>query len=342
MSSDEQARLDAKGIADLRAVLSGAGLIDADAEFTALTGGVASDIWKVDSGGRTFVVKRALPKLRVAAEWYAPVTRNISEAAWMRVAKTIVPEAVPDIIFDNAEAAIFAMNYFPSDRYPVWKNELREGRVDLSFVDAVGRNLARIHSATANDARLAKQFANDADFRSLRLEPYLEATAVKHPDIAGELHALLDATLARRLALVHGDVSPKNILAGPSGPIFLDAECAVYGDPAFDVAFCLTHLLLKCLWNPPATSRFLDGFDRLCVSYFSECNFTGSDQTEACSAALLPALVLARVDGKSPVEYITRDEDRDLVRGAMRPLIKEPPQTLGAVRRAWLNGLENR
>ena len=340
MSSNESLPSSATGLSDLKSVLGYAGLIDADAVVTALTGGVASDIWKVDSGGRTFVVKRALPKLRVAAEWYAPVTRNVSEAAWMRAAKAIVPHVVPDVIFDDAEAAVFAMNYYPPDIYPVWKNKLRDGCVDLSFTSSVGRNLARIHSASAENSWFAKQFANDSDFRALRLEPYLEATAAKHPDISGELLSLLRDTLARHMALVHGDVSPKNILVGPLGPIFLDAECAVYGDPAFDVAFCLAHLLLKCLWNPPATSRFLDGFDRFCAGYFSECDFSGRDQTELRSAALLPALVLARIDGKSPVEYITREEDRDLVRRAVYPLIKQAPQTLSVVRRVWLENLK--
>jgi aminoglycoside phosphotransferase (APT) family kinase protein len=340
MSSNDLTDPSASGIAELRAVLSDAGLIDADADFTALTGGVASDIWRVDSRGRTFVVKRALPKLRVAAEWYAPVNRNVSEAAWMRVAKTIVPEAVPNIIFEDAKAAVFAMTYFPSDAFPVWKNELRNGRVDFGLVDSVGCNLAAIHSATAHNVPLATQFANDSDFRSLRLEPYLEATAAKHPDIAGELHTLLRDTLSRHIALVHGDVSPKNILVGRSGPIFLDAECAVYGDPAFDVAFCLSHLLLKCLWNPTATSRFLDGFGRLCTAYLSRCDFAGSNEIEVRSAALIPALLLARIDGKSPVEYVTRDRDRELVRRAMRPLIKDAPRTLSAVRQVWLESLK--
>ena len=340
MSPNDGARATAKEIDELRSILSDAGLISSNAEFTPLTGGVASDIWKVDNGTRTFVVKRALPKLRVAAEWYAPVSRNVSEVAWMRVAKAIVPRAVPDIIFDSPEGAVFAMEYFSPETYPVWKYELRDGHVDLDFVKSVGRTLAHIHSETAHNEQLARQFANNADFRSLRLEPYLEATARKHPDISEELLALLRNTLGRHVALIHGDVSPKNILVGPEGPIFLDAECAVFGDPAFDLAFCLSHLLLKCVWNPPATSRFLEAFELLCSSYFSECSFAGSEQIERHSAALLPALILARIDGKSPVEYITSEKDRDLVRNAMCPLIKSARQELKAVRAVWSENLK--
>jgi 5-methylthioribose kinase len=339
MSAQEVAQV-VKEVDELRSILGGSGLVDSNARFSALTGGVASDIWKVESRSRTLVVKRALPKLRVAADWYAPVSRNASEVAWMRVARAIAPQAVPDIIFDNPTAAVFAMEYFPPETHAVWKNELRDGRVDLDFVESVGRTLARIHSRTAHDGQLAARFANDADFHSIRLEPYLEATARKHPDLSGELSALVRNTLRRHVALVHGDVSPKNILVGPDGPIFLDAECAVFGDPAFDLAFCLSHLLLKCVWNPPATPRYLAGFERLCRSYLSECRFLGSERIERNSAALLPALVLARIDGKSPVEYITSENDRNLVREAMRPLVKSAPQDLAAVRWVWSEKLK--
>ena len=88
-------------------------------------------------------------------------------------------------------------------------------------------------------------------FHDIRLEPYLVATAGGHPDRADGAAAAGARSRPRPgAALVHGDVSPKNILVGPAGPVFLDAECAWYGDPAFDLAFCLNHLLLKCLWTP--------------------------------------------------------------------------------------------
>ncbi len=107
-------------------------------------------------------------------------------------------------------------------------------------------------------------------------------------------------------ALVHGDVSPKNILNGPRGPVLLDPECAFYGDPAFDLAFCLNHLLLKCLWTPAARHGFMACFTSLKDSYLSLVDWEPMTDIEARTARLLPGLFLARVDGKSPVEYITR------------------------------------
>lgn len=329
------------GIPELEGKLRAAKLIPlgAQAHFTPLTGGVASDIWKVETGGTPFVVKRALPKLRVAADWHAPISRNKSEAGWLRVAKRIAPDAAPDVLFHDPDAGMFAMNFFPPERYPVWKAELRDGRVDIGLAEQVGRTIAKVHSETAGDAAVARQFANDGTFHAIRLEPYLEATAQRHPALAERLFALSRTTLSCQRALVHGDVSPKNILAGPQGPVFLDAECAWYGDPAFDAAFCLNHLLLKCLWNRAAAPQYLTAFDRLSTVYLASATFEPADALEARTAALLPALFLARIDGKSPVEYITDERDRDLVRSVAIPLVHNPSPRLHDIRTAWAAAL---
>jgi aminoglycoside phosphotransferase (APT) family kinase protein len=331
---------DMAGPDEVLRVLRAAGVVTAgDARLEPLTGGVASDIWKVEAGGRTIVVKRALSKLRVAADWRAPVSRNASEAEWFRAVAGIMPEAVPEVLFHDPAHGLFAMTYYPADRYPVWKALLRDGQVDPGFAAATGAALGRIHARTAGDARLARDFANDATFHAIRLEPYLEATARRHPEIGERLMALSAATLATREALVHGDVSPKNILAGPGGPIFLDAECAWYGDPAFDLAFCLNHLLLKCLWTPAAAPAFLDAFGRLREAYLAELPADRRRAVETRAARLLPGLFLARVDGKSPVEYITDEPDRARVRAAAIPLIRDWPDDLMTIRAAWARAL---
>lgn len=300
-----------------------------------LTGGVASDIFRVESDGCSFVVKRALAKLRVAADWRAPVERNAYEVAWLRAAAAIVPNAVPSVLGHDKTSEMFAMEWLPPDEHPVWKAELHAGRADPAFAAEVGGSLAQIHTHTANRPDLASRFDSDRIFHSIRLEPYLEASARRHPEIAGRLMALSAETLATHTALVHGDVSPKNILCGPQGPVFLDAECAWYGDPAFDLAFCLNHLLLKCLWTPSSTPAFLTCFTSLNEAYVA----VGGAALQPRAARLLPALLLARIDGKSPVEYVTEDAARDLVRRLAIPLIIQPPTTLEAIREAWSEGL---
>jgi aminoglycoside phosphotransferase (APT) family kinase protein len=156
------------------------------------------------------------------------------------------------------------------------------------------------------------------------------------------LMALSRETLATKKALVHGDVSPKNILAGPKGPVFLDAECAWYGDPAFDLAFCLNHLLLKCLWNRTAARAFLHALDALAAAYLAGTDWEPRADVEARAARLLPALFLGRIDGKSPVEYVTDEADKNLVRATALPLLAEPPRTLAAIRELWAGRLANR
>lgn len=323
--------------ASIEAPLRAAGIIPAGtaARFIPLTGGVASDIWRVEAGSAVFAVKRALAKLRVAADWRAPVDRNESEAEWLRLAARVAPGSAPRVLHHDPSLGFFAMEYLPSERYPVWKAELRDGKVEPAFATRVGSTLAAIHTATAGDAKIARGFAFGEKFHAIRLEPYLEATARAHPGLAEKLYALSRDTLARHEALVHGDISPKNILVGPSGPVFLDAECAWYGDPAFDIAFCLNHLLLKCVWRPGHAARYLASFDALRSSYLSGASATLSGGIEGRVARLLPALTLARIDGKSPVEYIVEADDKARVRAVVVPLVATPPRDLDAVRAAW-------
>jgi aminoglycoside phosphotransferase (APT) family kinase protein len=221
----------------------------------------------------------------------------------------------------------------------VWTAELRDGRADPAFAAEVGRRLAAIHAATAADPDLAAQFPTDAIFYDIRLEPYLVATAAAHPDCAAALHALVETTRTTKRALVHGDVSPKNILVGPQGPVLLDAECAWWGDPAFDLAFCLNHLLLKGLWRPESASDFLACFDALAGTYLAGVDWEPAAAFESRAARLLPGLFLARVDGKSPAEYLTDPAQKDQVRRVARALLLDPPARLAEIRTAWTKEL---
>ena len=300
-----------------------------------MSGGVSSDIWRVDGPSGTFCVKRALARLKVAADWRAPVGRNRNEVAWFRTAGAIVPEAVPAILGDDPAGGSFAMSYLAPDRHPVWKALLRDGTVDPATSRAVGDVLGRIHAATADRPDVASTFATDAVFHAIRLEPYLEATGRAHPDLAGRFAALVATTASTRRVLVHGDFSPKNLLIGPTGPVVLDAECAWFGDPAFDLAFVLNHLLLKGVWRPALRDRYLDAFASLVEGYRAHVRWEPWADVERRTAALLPALLLARIDGKSPVEYIVSDPEREAVRAFARPRVAAAPLTLDAIATAW-------
>jgi aminoglycoside phosphotransferase (APT) family kinase protein len=300
-----------------------------------LAGGVSSDIWRAELPQGPLCVKRALARLRVKQLWEAPVERNRYERQWLQAAAAALPSAAPKVVAWDDAAGMFAMHYLD---FPVWKKLLSEGRADAAFAAQVGASLAVIHAATANDRGVAERFATDAIFHAIRLEPYLLATAVRHPFLREKLHGLADRTAATRLCLVHGDVSPKNILVGAEGPaqfpIFLDAECAWYGDPAFDLAFCLNHLLLKSAWVPAARDRFMACYDALSSSYLQKVTWEPTAAVEERTATLLPGLLLARVDGKSPVEYLDPPA-QDRVRRVAIELLGSEERTLGGLKEAW-------
>ncbi len=323
--------------ADLGGPLRRMGLLKAGerACLTPLTGGVSSDIYLVEAGERRFCVKRALPKLRVAAVWEAPIERNAAEAAWMRAVVRWLPRAVPRVLGEDAKAGLFAMDYLAPADHPLWKTELLAGRVEPEFAAAVGRDLAVIHARSAGDPSVAAAFANDDTFEAIRIEPYLRSTGRAHAALAPRFDALAQTTMATKCALIHGDVSPKNILIGPRGPVFLDAECAWFGDPAFDLAFCLNHLLLKGARDGADRARYGAAFSALAGAYLAEVDWESADGLEARAAALLPALFLARIDGKSPVEYLTLESERASVRRVAAPLIADPPCRLAVIAGVW-------
>ena len=317
--------------------LSRMGLLTAGerATFVELTGGVSARIVCGHMSSRIFCVKQALPKLKVKADWAAPLSRNAAEVSWLRMVAKISPHSVPIVLGEDRLSSTFAMTYLDPVTYPVWKDQLLNGVVDQSVPVQLAQLLLRIHNGTASNPDMEKAFATDASFLALRLEPYFGAIAVIHHELAATLSELSRSTLGERKAVVHGDVSPKNVLVGPEGPLLLDAECAWYGDPAFDLAFCLNHLLLKCVILPNAADSLLQSFDAMFETYLAGIEWEPVKHFESRAVALLPALLLSRIDGKSPVEYIRHERSRHLIREFAKPLILEPTASLAAIRTEW-------
>ena len=315
-------------------ILAEAGLGDA-AGMTVepLTGGVSSDIVKVGlPDGRLFCAKRALGQLKVESEWRAPLERNHYEVAWLRRAGEIVPGVAPRVLGEDSVHGVALLEFLPPEDYRLWKAELLGGRADAQTPVKVADALGRIHATTFGDPMTAATFPTDALFDSLRLDPYLRTLAQRQPALAQPILACLAETARTKQALVHGDVSPKNILVSrlDGHPVLLDAECAWYGDPAFDAAFCLNHLLLKAVHVRATRAALLDQARSFFSTWLGHLPLAHQREAERRTAVLLPCLMLARVDGKSPVEYLGPTEQQT-VRDIAMPLVAAPVATVGAV-----------
>lgn len=303
----------------------GLGRSDEIISISPLAGGVSSDIGVVDMGDRKLCVKFALKQLKVAEEWFANVERNRAEYQWLEFASSIVPSAAPKLLGRSDTAKGFAMEFVENDVY-LWKQFLLQGEPDRGEAEGVGNDLGLIHKASA-DSPVLEDFQNQNDFYALRLEPYLGFTATRHPDLATILHDLIAMLNSNEFVLVHGDVSPKNIMFRLQRPIFLDAECATIGDPSFDLAFCLNHLVLKAVHLEAGRADLLSSVGRFWQSYRPHVQWELPASLEERVCRLLPAMMLARVDGKSPVEYLNEGE-QELVRSLAVGLILDPTQTL--------------
>jgi len=309
-----------------------------DVRLERLAGGVSSDIWLVDDGWRRFVVKQPLAQLRVAEDWSAPVTRSDSEAGWLQVVGSLVPGVCPRVLAHDTEKHFLALEYLEPTTHALWKTDLLAGRVAPLAAARVGDRLGAIHRMTSARPELAEQFATDDLFTALRIEPYFLRLVDHHPEISDRVVDLAATTLSTRKALVHGDVSPKNILLGPDGPVFLDAETAWWGDPAFDVAFCVNHLLLKGLLPGAHVDRLETSVAGLLTAYQTHVVWEDPRLLLRRVAGLLPALLLARVDGRSPVDYLD-DDGRAWVRDFALTHLTRRRLELPDLIAAWKEGL---
>ena len=303
---------------------------DSVSEVLPLTGGVASDIAKVTIGDRVFCMKFALAKLNVAEDWRAPVHRNRAEYAWLEAAAVVAPEGAVKL-FGRSEALHgFAMEFLDGADVYLWKDALLAQAPLQGEAAKVADLVGRVHQASAEASFNRDAFHNRDDFSALRIKPYLSFTAERHPDLAAPMQAMAEQLYHAEKVLVHGDVSPKNILLRKGTPILLDAECATMGDASFDPAFCLNHLVLKALHLPESRQALLGQISAFWAAYRPYIGWEDPDGLEKRVCRLLPMLLLARVDGKSPVEYLSAPMAQ-MTRKIARELIGAPVDTLATL-----------
>lgn len=296
---------------------------------TPLAGGVSNTVLLVESGEARLVVKQSLPQLRVEEEWLCDRSRILRESAAMQLLSPLLAAgSVPAVVFEDPDNFVFAMQAAPANA-ETWKASLMRGEINQLAAASAGALLAAIARDTSQNNAAKRSFSDLEAFRQLRLDPYYRHTAARHPDLAPFFAALIEECENRRLCLVHGDFSPKNFLVTSDGLMVIDWECVHYGNPAFDAAFALNHLLLKSFWLP----RELSGFRALAQTFWRAlaAELRQYEWFEQSTMRHWAGLLLARVDGKSPVEYIRDPEQRAQVRRLALDLIRAPARSVDDV-----------
>jgi 5-methylthioribose kinase len=297
----------------------------ANPRLTVLAGGVSNRTVLVErEEGPDWVLKQALAKLRVATDWFSSPERIHREALGLRWLNELVPAgSIPKFVFEDHEHQLLAMTAVPQP-HENWKTVLMRGEIVPEHVRQFGRLLADIHHGSMRRrVELEPVFRDTSFFESLRVEPYYAFSARQTPATAEFLRALIEETRATRLSLVHGDFSPKNILLLEDRLVLLDHEVIHWGDPAFDLGFSLAHFLSKAHHFPAWRAEFADAAHLYWQSY-------DDNSFEERAVRQVLGCLLARVDGKSPLEYLDAAE-RNRQRAAVLRLMAEPPRGIDAV-----------
>jgi aminoglycoside phosphotransferase (APT) family kinase protein len=305
--------------------------------LTVLQGGVSNRTILVErSEGQSMVIKQALERLRVLTDWRSDPRRIEREARGLEWLARLAPrDATPALLFLDPRHHLLAMEAVPQP-HTNWKTELLAGKIESKYIEQFGRLLATIHRRSREQrSKVAPEFDDRTFFETLRLEPYYEYTATRVAQARPLLESLVEETRSQRLALVHGDYSPKNILIYRGRLVLLDHEVIHFGDPAFDLGFSMTHLLSKAHYLPRARKDFLDA----ALFYWNTYQLTAPEISSLRgfqwrAVRHLLACLLARVEGRSPLEYLSPAQRERQCEIVLR-LARKPPATVEACLRKF-------
>jgi 5-methylthioribose kinase len=316
-----------------------------------LTGGVSNMVLLVerpDRPGEEFVLKQARGQLRTSQPWFSSVERIWREADVLAICARLVardraqPSAdsaalearTPRILFEDRENYLFAISAAPRPNV-VWKAELLAGRTDPRIAAACGTLLGTLHAGSWLDEEIQRQIGDRTLFDELRVDPYYRTLAAARPETREAVARVIADLETHPRSLVHADFSPKNLLVHEGGLLMVDFETGHFGDPAFDLGFFLTHLVLKACLKMPEHAAYLELAREFCRAYEKVM----SDRVAAAERAALWArgvrnfalCAWARLDGKSPVEYLSEERRRQIVRGLCRDVLESDMQTWPAL-----------
>ena len=302
-----------------------------EVSIRALGGGVSNIVLLVEwlgQGGQRWVIKQSLEKLRVKDDWRSERTRIYREALSIRRLRPVLgTPALPEVIHTDFQRFLYIMTAAPLGSL-VWKDSLLARRADAQVARNAGLLLAKMINASKGDESLSSEFWDRTVFDQLRIDPYYRTTASRHPELRQEFDDLIETSLGIRTSLVHGDYSPKNMLVRGENIFLIDFEVVHWGDPSFDAAFLMNHLLLKAFHQPAAGRQFIALVYDFWKSLLTALGPEAAMGFELMTLRHLGGLMLARIDGKSPVEYIQDEATKDAVRRAATRILVEGPRIL--------------
>ena len=291
-------------------------------KYSRLKGGVSSEVYKVVTKKNIYCIKRSLKKLLVQKEWIVDQNRIYYEYLWLVHCKKILKQNVPVIYDFNKEENYIIMEYLDNTKYKTLKELYFEKKINFSTIKSISKHLYKIHSLS-NDVKTMKIFRrNNQNFFDLRLDPYFNEVARVFPELNDKVKQINKSYRENSSTLVHGDFSPKNILIGKNRILYLDAECCNYGDPVFDLVFFSNHLLIKSMYFESKKKEFLEAFKIFYNHYLKNFNKKNKINYLKRIIDMIPIMLLARVDGKSPVEYIKSKKLKNSIREKSFKMIK--------------------
>ena len=291
-------------------------------KYSRLKGGVSSEVYKVVTKKNIYCIKRSLKKLLVQKEWIVDQNRIYYEYLWLVHCKKILKQNVPVIYDFNKEENYIIMEYLDNTKYKTLKELYFEKKINFSTIKSISKHLYKIHSLS-NDVKTMKIFRrNNQNFFDLRLDPYFNEVARVFPELNDKVKQINKSYRENSSTLVHGDFSPKNILIGKNRILYLDAECCNYGDPVFDLVFFSNHLLIKSMYFESKKKEFLEAFKIFYNHYLKNFNKKNKINYLKRIIDMIPIMLLARVDGKSPVEYIKSKKLKNNIREKSFKMIK--------------------
>jgi 5-methylthioribose kinase len=287
--------------------------------------GVSNVVLRVRTAGHDLVVKQSRPQLRTRDAWFSDIRRVYREQEVMQLLRPLLPDlCVPEVLFADRDNFAFVMSHAPAEAR-VWKEMLLAGQVDRALARSTGQVLGLIHDRTAIDGSGVAAFADHQVFVQLRVEPFYERIRQRRPEVALAVAPLIERLLSEKIALCHGDYSPKNILVHDQGFTLVDYETAHFGDPTMDLGFFLSHLILKSLKHRPRRREYFDLTRAFWQGYEAQVQFRPLGELQKHAVGHFAVCALARIDGTSPVDYLLEEPKREAVRRLARQVLFDRP-----------------